>query len=339
MILNAFTIIEIFIGCLSFLLMAWGGLLALTLAVRWKRSSTPEERAAIEDRSHLVLLVAVVVLGIRLLNWPLFYATLQSFVPDIEGAMCIFGVTQVERTLTRLSELLKPFSFFVIGGWFSIHFLDQQTQTSALMGKKLLFLSATAFVVCLDSSLDIAQMLKISPDRIVSCCTTVTDVLDRPTRLVPQSAFGPAYESFLGTGYYVANILVMVLLGVLRVRVKSRDSSAWRRVTLGFVFLFALANAAFFVLAQIEVHAPRIMNLPFHHCLYCLWQYVPDTIVMYTLFVVATSATGWAFLLDVLGRDAETVGPLLAYIRRLYGVALICYAGAMIMNSVHLAMV
>lgn len=337
MILNAFTIIQIFIGCLSFLLMAWAGLLALHLAVRWKRSSNPEARAFIEDRSHLVLLVAAVVLGIRLLNWPLYYATLQSFVPDIEGAMCIFGVTQVERTLTGVSELIKPVSFFVIGGWFALHFLDQQTRTSALMGRKLIFLSVTALVVVLDSSLDIAQMLKISPDRIVSCCTTVTDVLDRPTRLVPQSAFGPAYSSFMGNGYFVANILMIALLGVLHFRMRSDRLLPWRRLLLAFVFVVALFNGALFVLAQIEVHAPRIMNLPYHHCLYCLWQYVPDTILMYAFFIVATSAAGWAFLLDMLGRSDESMGALNRYLGRLYGLAAVCYAASLIMNSVHLA--
>jgi hypothetical protein len=337
MILNVFTIIQIFIGSLSLLLMAWAGLLGLRLALQWKRSSEPEDRASIEDGSHLVLLVAVVVLGIRLINWPLYYATLQSFVPDIEGAMCIFGVTQVERTLTGLSELFKPVSFFVIGGWFALHFLDQQTRTSALMGRKLLLLSVTAVVVVVDASLDIAQMLKIGPDRIVSCCTTVTDVLDRPTRLVPQSAFGPAYSSFLGKGYFVVNILMIVLLGLLCARVNSEGLRPWRRLVLAFVFLVALFNAALFLLSQIEVHAPQIMNLPFHHCIYCLWQYVPDTILMYAFFIVATSATGWALLLDILGRSEESMETLDRYVRRLYGLASVCYAASLIMNSVHLA--
>ncbi len=337
MILNAFTVIQIFIGCLSILLMAWAGLLSLKLAVQWKRSSTPEDRAFIEDRSHLVLLVAVVVLGIRLFSWPLYYATLQSFVSDIDGAMCIFGVTQVQRTLTRASELLKPVSFFVVVGWLALHFLDQQTRSSALMGRKLLLLSAVAVVVALDSSLDIAQMLTISPDRIVSCCTTVTDVLNRPTKLVPQAAFGPNFSTLLGTGYYATNIFMILLLGVFYVRMNSERAFPGRRLASAFVFLVALFNAGLFVLAEIEIHAPRIMNLPYHHCLYCLWQYVPDTILMYAFFIVATSATGWSFVLDMFGRSEESMEVLNRYITRLYGLALVCYAASLTMNSVHLA--
>ncbi len=115
MILNVFTISEIFIGIISLILMTGGGSLALILAIRWSGASTMEERSEIEKKSHLVLLVAVVVLGIRLFNWPLFYATLQSFVPDIDGAMCIFGVTQVKRILTGVSELYQT-CFFLSHG-------------------------------------------------------------------------------------------------------------------------------------------------------------------------------------------------------------------------------
>jgi hypothetical protein len=78
------------------------------------------------------------------------------------------------------------------------------------------------------------------------------------------------------------------------------------------------------------------MSLPFHHCLYCLWQYVPDTMLMYALFIVATAATGWAFVLDLLGRTSESMEALHRYIRALYGFSLVCFAASLIMNTVHL---
>jgi hypothetical protein len=79
------------------------------------------------------------------------------------------------------------------------------------------------------------------------------------------------------------------------------------------------------------------MGLPFHHCLYCLWQYVPDTIVMYLLFILGTSSVGWAFVLDLLGRTGETAGALAALMRSLYGFAFFCLAASFVMNTVHLA--
>jgi hypothetical protein len=329
MILNVFSITEIFIGYISLLLMIWAGVLSLILGLRWRRASTVEERSEIEKRSHLVLLVAVVLLAIRLLNWPLFYATLQSFVPDI------FGVTQVKRILTGIAEIIKPVSFFLVGAWLLLHLLDQRTQTSPLMGRKLFFLSVAAIVVIAESLFDVVLMLKIAPGTMVSCCTTVTDILERPTRLVPKTVLGTGYESILGFGYYASNILLLVILGICLRRLRTSSSSP-RRPLLGFVFLYAIFNAVLFLLTQIEVHAPKIMGLPFHHCLYCLWQYVPDTILMYILFILGTSAIGWAFLLDLVGRTGETIDALPGFLKILYGFSIFCLAASMIMNTVHL---
>ncbi|MGD2127203.1 MAG: hypothetical protein PVG99_14055 [Desulfobacteraceae bacterium] len=336
MILNVFSITEIFIGLISLILMIWAGILSLILVLRWRAAASVEEKSEVEKRSHLVLLVAVVVLGIRLLNWPLFYATLQSFVPDIDGGMCIFGVTQVKRITTGVSEIIKPLSFFLIGGWLLLHVLDQKTETSPLMGRKLLFLAFTAVVVIAESLLDIILMFKVAPGTLVSCCTTVTDILERPTRLVPQAALGPEYEAILGYGYYGSNIFLMVIVGIYLTRIRASSSPRRQTAVAGFLFLWALLNAALFLLAQIEVHAPKIMGLPFHHCLYCLWQYVPDTILMYLLFVLGTSAIGWALTLDLLGRTGETTNALPRFLRVLYGFSIFCFAASMVMNTVHL---
>lgn len=336
MILNVFSITEIFLGSLSVILMVWAGIFSLLLALRWKAAASAEEKSEVEKKSHLVLLVAVVILGIRLFNWPLFYATLQSFVPDVDGAMCIFGVTQVKRTLTGIAELIKPVSFFLIGAWLFIHSLDRNTETSPLMDRKLFFLSFTALVVVAEGLCDVALMFTIAPGTTVSCCTTVTDILERPTRLVPEATLGSQYESILGYGYYLTNLVLMAALVTGMVRMSTSSFSKWRRPATGIIFLFAVMNAAVFLLAQIEVHSPKIMGLPFHHCLYCLWQYVPDTILMYLLFVLGTSAVGWAFILDLFGRTSETMIALARFMRILYGVSLFCFAGSMVMNTVHL---
>ena len=129
----------------------------------------------------------------------------------------------------------------------------------------------------------------------------------------------------------------MILLVVVMVRMKPRFFPGRQRPVAGLLFLFALLNALLFVLAQIEVHSPRIMGLPFHHCLYCLWQYVPDTIVMYLLFVLGTSAVGWAFILDLCGRTGETLSVLPTFMRTLYGFSVFCLAASLVMNTVHLA--
>ena len=73
----------------------------------------------------------------------------------------------------------------------------KKTRASSLMGRKLFFLGITALVVLVESLLDIVLILKIAPGSLVSCCTTVTDILERPTRLVPKSILGPGASGTL----------------------------------------------------------------------------------------------------------------------------------------------
>jgi len=127
-----------------------------------------------------------------------------------------------------------------------------------------------------------------------------------------------------------------MILAICMMRLRPHSYPGWQRPVLGLIFVFAVFNAGLFVLTQIEVHAPKIMGLPFHHCLYDLWQYVPDTILMYLLFALGTFATGWAFVLDLVGRTDETTDILYKNLRMLYIFSIFCLAASMVMNTVHL---
>jgi hypothetical protein len=336
MILNALSITMIFLGVLSVLLAIWGGTYSLILCRKWKRPSRPEEKTSLEDRSYLVLLIMVIVLLVRLINWPLFYITLQSFISDIEGAMCIFGVTQVKPGLTRFLEFLKPITFFLIGGWFILHILDRATKTSPLMRRKLFLLSIISLLVLIDSLGDIFLILGIAPESLVSCCTTITDILNRPTRTTPESIFGPEYAHPLQVLFFITHL---ALIGIIGITLKSKTLEITflrRRPILGLLFLFAILNAFIFLLSQIEVFAPRMMHLPFHHCLYCLWQYVPDSIAMYLFFILGTFSVGWGFTTELFGRHGETADLLPIFLRKIYSFAFFFLSASLIMLVIHL---
>jgi len=330
MILNALSITIIFIGALSALLAVWGGISSFILYRRWGRPSTPEEKTSLEDRSYLILLIMVIVLLIRLINWPFFYGTLQSFISDIEGAMCIFGVTQVKPGLTRFLEFLKPVIFFLIGGWFILHVLDRATKTSPLMRRKLFLLSIISLLVLIDSLGDIFLILGIAPGTLVSCCTTITDILNRPTRTTPESIFGPEYAQSLQVFFFITHIALIGTIGV------SLKFKIFRRPILGLLFLFSLLNTILFLLSQIEVFAPAMMRLPFHHCLYCLWQYVPDSILLYLLFILGTFSVGWGFTTEFFGKIGEASDLLPKYLRNIYWFAFSFLSASLIMLIIHL---
>src|SRR4030042_1279722 len=330
MILNALSITMIFISALSALLAIWGGISSLLLYGRWGRPSTPEEKTSLEERSYLILLIMVMVLLIRLINWPFFYGTLQSFISDIEGAMCIFGVTQVKPGLTRFLEFLKPVIFFLIGGWFILHVLDRATKTSPLMRRKLFLLSIISLLVLIDSLGDIFLILGIAPESLVSCCTTITDILNRPTRTTPESIFGPEYAWPLQAFFFITHLALIGFIGV------SLKFKTFRKPILGLLFLFSFLNAILFLLSQIEVFAPTMMHLPFHHCLYALWQYVPDSIVMYLLFILGTFSVGWGFTTELFGKHGETADLLPIYLRKIYWFAFFFLSASLVMLIIHL---
>ena len=333
MILNALSITLIFISVLSALLAIWGGISSLALYKKWRKPLTSEEKTSLEDRSYLVLLIMVIVLMIRLINWPLFYGTLQSFISDIEGAMCIFGVTQVKPGLTRFLEFLKPINFFLIGGWLILHFLDRTTKTSPLMRRKLFLLSIISLLVLIDSLGDIFLILGIAPESLVSCCTTITDILNRPTRTTPEAFFGPEYAHSLQVLFFITHI---ALIGFVGLSLTLGKTFLKQRLILGLLFLFSFLNAILFLLSQIEVFAPAMMHLPFHHCLYCLWQYVPDSIAMYLFFILGTFSVGWGFTTDLFGKIGEASDSLPNYLRKIYSFAFFFLSASLIMLIIHL---
>ena len=320
----------IFFGVLSVLLTIWGGISSLILYRKWKRPSGPEEKTSLEDRSYLILLIMVIVLVVRLINWPLFYVTLQSFISDIEGAMCIFGVTQVKPSLTRFLELLKPTTFFLIGGWLILHVLDRATKTSPLMRRKLFLLSIISLLVLIDSLGDIFLILGIAPESLVSCCTTITDILNRPTRTTPESIFGPEYAWPLQAFFSITHLALIGFIGV------SLKFKTFRKPILGLLFLFSFLNAILFLLSQIEVFAPAMMHLPFHHCLYCLWQYVPDSIPLFAFFSLGTFSVGWGFTTELFGKHGETADLLPIYLRKIYWFAFFFLSASLVMLIIHL---
>ena len=55
------------------------------------------------------------------------------------------------------------------------------------MRRNLLFLSVISLFLLLDSFGDLFLMIGITPESLVSCCTTVTDISSRPTRTTPTS--------------------------------------------------------------------------------------------------------------------------------------------------------
>src|SRR5438552_1358970 len=109
MILNAYAVLDAFVGLLRLGLAMLVVTLALAAWRTWRHSAgVPEERKKLEDRGYLLFLVGGLLLGLNVLAWPIFYLLLQSYVPYWPGVMCIYGVTQIGAGSLGPARFLPP---------------------------------------------------------------------------------------------------------------------------------------------------------------------------------------------------------------------------------------
>lgn len=335
MIINAFTIILLFIAVISVVLGIVTLFSAFSLFIKWKKSMSNEERTRLENKAYLSLLLAVVMLGIRIIDWSIFYATLASYIPDITGAMCIYGVTQVAPNIIKPMEVLKPFVFFLIGLWLIIYIMDKSAKSYPLMRRKLFFLFIVSIFAIADSIGDIAVAFSMDANAVVSCCTTVFDIADRPSAMIPQSILGSGYRKLILPMYYGSNFILIGFmaagygLGLLRAEKR-------RRLYLFAGGILSVITVVIVLLSMMEVIAPKLLNLPYHHDPYDLLTELPDAGIFLGLFILGIFSTGWALGIDMFARHDETRGILSDNIEKIYWFGIVCLLASLLMITIHL---
>jgi hypothetical protein len=96
----------------------------------------------------------------------------------------------------------------------------------------------------------------------------------------------------------------------------------------------ALLSAAF----VIDIAAPVLLNLPYHHCVYDLITQVPESAVAIGLGLLGLFGVGWACVAAWCGRNRETLPYLHETLRNLLFMSLLGYAGYLGMISLELAL-
>ncbi len=306
---------------------------AALLFGRENRESSPERIAGREDRLYLVFWMGAVLLIIRLALWPFFYVVLQSFVPEVEGTMCIFGVRNLLPRLARTLELIKPLLFFLGLVWLLLFRLERFGR-SARDGRSMpVLLLVCALIGLAEAGGSVVFWLRSSADLAVSCCTTITDIPTRFTVWVPLALFGPQFDPPLWFGYFGMNLLVII--SAMWVRQRLRPETAAHSLLWG-VALAALINGVVSTLAFIEVIAPRLMEMPFHHCIYCFAATVADAPLILGLFILGSFLLMAAWPLSVLAAPWALASERDRLRRSLLQYGALFLAGSCFMVAVHL---
>ena len=343
MILNSYAVLDGFISILRFALGALVVLMGVMAWRQWSPELSPEKKKSLEDRYYLLFLQAFLLLGLNLFSWPIFYLLLESYVPEWPGAMCVFGVTRVGAgtvgssrflpVLVKVLEVTKPAVIFLAGAWFVLYLATRRTATYPLMRRVLGAAVALGLLVGLDSAAEAAYLVIPKTEKFLSagCCTAVYNASSRPSKL-PESLLGLPYRSLLYGGYYWVNIGMAALLAGYTFLPKVRPGKKWLVPLLAGAVISMIISGLFLV----EIAAPTILQLPYHHCPYDLISEAPDSLVAAGLFVLGCFSIGWAVVVYGLAKCGETEPFLAEFIRKLMSIALVCYLGSVVMMTLEL---
>lgn len=338
MIINIYTLIMLFVALVSLCL---GGFLfyaTLKMLLRFEPTAALETKSKFEQKGYLIFLLACVILSVRMLAWPWFYFMLQSFVSEVPGAMCMFGVTQILPSTVTFLQIIKPISFFIMGEWLLCYYVDKSIPTTPLAKRNLLFLLIVCGVLLADSITDISYVLRMKPLMSVSCCATFFDVPLRPSAMIPQAIFGRHIQKILLVVYYLVNLILIALLFVPL----SKKWLSWSPFTKGIILsgqaVTGIINIPVVIYAFIENIVPSLMQLPYHHCIYCFMGngLVPDAPVMLGLFVMGTFAIGWMGILRLLCRNTEAIPVAERLLGKINSLSAFCLLASVIMVTIHL---
>jgi hypothetical protein len=337
MILNAFAILSAAVALLSLAV----GLLVVGLGIgslRRSRHTTPEERKTLEDRNYLLSLLALLLVGLNAVSWPLLYLLLQSYVPEWPGAMCIYGVTQVgagsvgaSRFLPGLLvalQALKPLEVFAGGAWFVLYLVNRSTATGALLGRLFVVLTICGVLAVADAGLELAYLAIPKKEEVLStgCCTAAVAATSGTWTTLTEAAGG---GDGLRMAYYLTNLAMLTALAGWVRQSAAVPPRSWL-VVLAALASVTLAAAAGFL---VEVGAPTVLHLPYHHCPYDLIPAAPDVVIGAALFLGGTFAVGWAAVVGWCG--GSSARPIIG---RLLFLGFCGYLGSLVLMSVELAL-
>ena len=296
--------------------------MAFRIFRRWNKSDDGE-RHELEKGFYLTFSVVMVVLGIRLFLVPLYFWNMQSFVPLVPGAMCLWGVFNALPEVAWPSLFLKIVLPAAYLSWLLLARINSSCRTNPLIRNLMaLFIILTPFLL-IDFGTEVYVLSQLSPVE-VSCCSSAIDV---GTRLVPGAIGAVSGQTLLLLILFPYSLLYVASLML------STRSRAARLNTLAITIPIGILLAV----AITETLTPWLLRLPFHHCPFCLFFQHPLSLVFIVLFWFGL-ATPWLTLvtrrLGRLNDEAKEVEDRLSKTFTAYGAYAIIIALALILVDI-----
>jgi hypothetical protein len=261
------------------------------------------------SRSPLLALTAGSVVVLSVLSYPLFVSVLSDAVPRWPGILCIEGVRQIGTgskgaaghlpLLVSLVEGTKLLVLFTAGTW--LIFRRSETAGAARRGLSAALLG---FLALSDAGLGLVyvsvEKAEIPPT--TGCCRAVLAADGREAAAAPEGTERGSVPAGLAYGF----LLLTTGLGAGAAGLRRRTADGGS----GFAVLTALAVAAgvslFLAIPFLQhVVAPLVLQLPFHHCAWCVLGGAPETLAGAVMYLGAVLCAGWAPLARLGKSDAD----------------------------------
>jgi hypothetical protein len=250
-------------------------------------------------------------------------------VPDLAvyGVMCAFGVTRIRPELVASIEIMSPLVLLALGFWWVMARVDRRTETAPLLGARFTLAVPIAALALAECTVRIVYLLVEKASRPVTCCTQFLETRGSELANTLTSAKlaidAPAIALASYYGLHAA-----VILFALRARHESR------RALVFLVVALALANVLLTYRVWFGVVAPRVLELPYHHCIY---ELLTDTLALGPAALLAVCGTG-AVLVPALLEPFRARAPeaVVAQQRKLWALGAVALASEALMVGVHL---
>lgn len=338
MILNVYTVIAVALA-------GAGGLVALGVLMVSTRSwfsdgetSIGEGKRTFEDRIHLIAILVGTLGVIRLLAWPHFYFMLKSYVEPLAvfGVMCGFGVTQIQPDWVLALQVGKPIVLLAIGLWWLAAHIDDQTKTGALLRTRLALAVVVGAVVLAECSTELVYLFSQKIGQRVTCCT---QFLDTSAAKIGSGA-GPFHlVGAQETSTTVALFLVLqslLITGTIILRQRAK-AAAGQVSTFAAIMVLVIGMASLWATRWIwiDLVAPIVLELPYHHCIYELITDAPAFGLAAALAIAGHGCLCWPVALRLM-RSGET-DAVIRLSATIYGLCTIAIATELLIVAIHVA--
>lgn len=295
MITNGYAISYLLLTVIASVIALTGITVSITTGRKWNPTQSSEAQYALEKLVYLVITLVSLAFFIRIIMLPLWFWALKSFIPSIPGAMCLTGVHMIDSPYSFLATALKfiiPMAYIF---WLVVHRMDRRIPEQPLMRIKLFLLIPIGLILLFESYLDIHFLLALRPVP-VSCCTSL---FDNPAPGTPEILTASIW--FWVVIFYIVTV---TLTGLLLISRRKRASG----VLPVLVLALAILSIVSFLLALHTKISPLFLRAPFHHCVFCLWERVPEAPVFTGLVIVGSwlaivYALIWRFRKNAAARD------------------------------------